>query len=148
MRPLNSLSLESLVELLSSHFSQIDDRRDPHRISYPLHDTLMAGFAMFFLQHPSLLQFQTAMKAKRGRCNLETIFGVRQVPSETQMRELLDEVDVAELGKLFAVLFERLRRAGWATQYQTTIASGEHAGAYYVMALDGTDYFSSMKLEC
>src|SRR2546421_6975051 len=114
MRPLNSLSLEALVALLSSQFSQIEDRRDPLRINYPLPDTLMAGFAMFFFQHPSLLQFQTAMKEKRGRCNLETLFGVREVPSETQMREVLDEVDVAELGNLLAVLFERLRRAGWA----------------------------------
>lgn len=148
MRPLNSLSLESLVAHLSSHFSQIDDPRHPNRINYSLHDTLMAGFAMFFFQHPSLLQFQTAMKEKRGRCNLETIFGVGHLPSETQMRELLDEVSVGELGKLFAVLFERLRRAGWASQYQTTIEGGQSAGAYYVMALDGTDYFSSMKIEC
>jgi hypothetical protein len=148
MRPLNSLSLESLVELLSSHFSQIDDRRDPYRINYSLHDTLMTGFAMFFFQHPSLLQFQATMKEKRGRCNLETIFGVRHVPSETQMRDLLDEVDVDELGKIFPVLFERIRRAGWADQYQTDIEGGDSAGAYYVMALDGTDYFSSMKIDC
>jgi len=148
MRPLHSLSLEALVTLLSAHFSQIDDRRDSHRINYSLHDTLMAGFAMFFFQHPSLLQFQTAMKEKRGRSNLETIFGVRHLPSETQMREMLDEVAVAELGQLLAVLFERLRRAGWVEQYQTTIEGGESAGAYYVMALDGTDYFSSMKIEC
>ena len=148
MRPLNSLSFEALVALLSAHFSQIEDCRDPQRINYSLHDTLMAGFAMFFFQHPSLLQFQTAMKEKRGRCNLETLFGVHDLPSETQMRELLDEVEVAELGKLFGVLFERLRRAGWAESYQTTITSGSSAGAYYVMALDGTDYFSSMKIAC
>ncbi len=148
MRPLNSLSFDALVTLLSSHFSGLDDHRHPKRINYSLHDTLMTAFAMFFFQHPSLLQFQTAMKQKRGRCNLETLFGVRQLPSETQMRDLLDQVDSQEVRKLLPIFFERMRRAGWASQYQTTLDNGKDAGTYYVVAIDGTDYFSSTKIAC
>ncbi len=91
MRPLNSLNFDSLINLLSVHFSEITDRRRPQRINYSLRDALMTAFAMFFFQYPSLLQFQTAMKQKRGRSGLETLFAVRQLPSETQMRDLLDE---------------------------------------------------------
>jgi|SRR5215213_4350684 len=148
MRPLNSLSFDSLITLLSSHFSGLDDHRHPKRINYSLHDTLMTAFAMFFFQHPSLLQFQTAMKQKRGRCNLETLFAVRQLPSETQMRDLLDDVEAHEVRKLLPIFFERMRRAGWASDYQTTLDNGKQAGTYYVVALDGTDYFSSTKIAC
>jgi hypothetical protein len=148
MRPLNSLNFDSLVKLLSSHFSEIADRRHPKRINYSLHDTLMTAFAMFFFQHPSLLQFQTAMKERRGRCNLETLFAVRQLPSETQMRDLLDQVDSQEVRKLLPIFFAQMRRAGWANEYQTTLENGLDAGNYYVVAIDGTDYFSSTKIDC
>src|SRR5262249_30991360 len=120
----------------------------PRRINYSLPDTLMTAFAMFFFQHPSLLQFQTAMKQKRGRCNLETLFAVRHLPSETQMRDLLDEVEANEVRQLLPIFFERMRRAGWASEYQTTLEKGSTAGNYYVVAIDGTDYFSSAKIAC
>ncbi len=102
MRPLKSLALESIVSLLSDIFSQIADRRDPNRVDYSLHDTLMSAFAMFFFQCPSLLQFQQAMSKKRGLSNLQTIFGVRKVPSESQMREVLDSASPEELRRLLA----------------------------------------------
>ena len=40
---------------------------------------------MMFFQHPSLLQFQRAMEKKRRRCNLQTIFGVHEIPSDPQI---------------------------------------------------------------
>jgi hypothetical protein len=43
----------------------------------------MSGFALMFFQHPSLLQFQERMKQREGRCNLESLFRVKAVPSDT-----------------------------------------------------------------
>ena len=70
MRPLKSLTLESIVELLATTFGELEDPRAAEQLTYPLHDTLMSGFALMFFQHPSLLQFQRAMEQKRRRCNL------------------------------------------------------------------------------
>jgi hypothetical protein len=95
MRPLKSLTLEAIVELLRTTFSTVADGRVATQCRYVLADTLMSGFALMFFQHPSLLQFQRAMAKKRHRCNLRTIFGVQEIPSDTQMRELLDGVEVA-----------------------------------------------------
>jgi hypothetical protein len=108
----------------------------------------MSGFAMMFFQHPSLLQFQRVMKQKQRRCNLETIFGVRDVPSDTQMREILDGVPIESLRGVLPVLFERVRRAGWADQFKTEVPSGTHQGAYYTLMLDGSDYFHSTEIHC
>lgn len=148
MRPLKSLTLESLVATLSEAFRRIDDRRARQRLTYPLHDTLMTGFAMFFFQHPSLLQFQLAMKERRGRCNLETLFGVSQVPSPTQMREIVDAADSDGVRQLLPTFFEQMRRAGWAQDYKSSLPDGAQAGDYYVAAIDGTDYFHSQALDC
>jgi hypothetical protein len=148
MRPLESLSLEALVSLLSDTFQRIPDQRHPDRISFLLHDTLLSGFACMFFQHRSLLQFQRRMKERRGRCNLETIFGVCAVPSDSQMREILDSLETEPLRQLLPVLFEKVRRAGWAKRFKTQLATGNDHSDYYSVALDGTQYFHSTKLEC
>ena len=66
MRPLKSLTFESVIGKLSASFLKICDSRVIERVKYSLHDTLMSGFAMIFFQHPSLLQFQERMKPQSG----------------------------------------------------------------------------------
>ncbi len=148
MRPLQSLNFEAIVELLRSHFQTVEDQRDPRRVSYPLADQLLTAFAVFFFQHPSLLAFQEKLQKKKGRSNLETMFGVREVPSQTQLRENVDSVEPEAVRQLMPLFFEKMRRAGWASQFQSEISSGRDAGKYYVAAVDGTTYFESTALGC
>ena len=131
MRPLKSLTLEAMVELLAPTFRELEDSRAADQLTYPLHDTLMSGFALLFFQHPSLLQFQRVMKQKRRRCNLETLFGGHDVPSDTQMREILDGVEPEPLRALLPQLCEKVRRAGWGGRFTTPLPSGQHRGTYY-----------------
>ena len=148
MRPLQSLNFEAIIELLRSQFRTVVDQRDPRRVSYSLSDQLVTAFAVFFFQHPSLLAFQEKLQKKKGRSNLETMFGVREVPSQTQLRETLDGVAPDEARALMPLLFEKIRRAGWATQFQSEVSSGRDTGKYYVTALDGTAYFDSTAIRC
>jgi len=90
----------------------VDDGRAAAQLSYPLHDTLLSGFAMMFFQHASLLQFQRAMEKKRRRCNLQTIFGVHEIPSDTQMREILDAVKPEAIRGVLPQLWESNRTGG------------------------------------
>jgi hypothetical protein len=148
MRPLKSLTLEAIVDFLAATFGAVEDTRAAEQLHYPLHDTLMSGFALMFFQHPSLLQFQRAMKHKRRRCNLQTIFGVHEVPSDTQMREILDGVEPESIREVFPQLWQKVRRAGWGGRFTTTFPSGQHQGTYYTVALDGSEYFRSSKIQC
>jgi len=54
----------------------------------------------------------------------------------------------ALLRQLLPVLFEKVRRAGWVKLFKTQLATGNTSGNYYCVALDGTQYFHSTKLEC
>lgn len=73
MRPLKSLTLEAIVEILREEFKKVPDKRRAKSISWEMHDVLMAGFAMMFFQNESLLEFQKRMKKNKGQSNLETI---------------------------------------------------------------------------
>ena len=148
MRPLHSLSLEAIIELLAQRFRKLPDERDAAKIDYAVSDVVMSAFAMMFFQHSSLLQFQTALQEKHGLSNLQTIFGVHQIPKDSQMRELLDALDPGDLRPLLSEVFEKMRRAGWLGEFKTNLPSGTHAGDYLVIAFDGSEYFRSTKIQC
>jgi hypothetical protein len=148
MRPLKSLTLEANVELLVTACDALEDPRAADQLTSPLHDTVMSGFALMFFQHPSLLQFQRAMPQKRRRCNLQTLFGVHEVPSDTQLREILDGVEPEPLRALLPLLCEKVRRAGWGGQFTTPRPSGQPQGTYYTVALEGSEYFHSTRSQC
>lgn len=145
MRPLLSLSFEAYRDLLSRGFRAVPDERAPARIQWELPDVLMSAFAMFFFQHPNLLHFQRKMKKATGQANLERLFGVSDVPSDTQMRTLLDSEAAQEpLRRVLPQVFARLQRTGWTVRYVTPV----NGVGSYTVALDGSQYFSSEHLHC
>ncbi len=145
MRPLQHLTFEALRDLLRAQFWQVPDARDPQRITWQLHDVLMSGFAMFYFQHPSMLQFQQSMEKQTGQSNLQRLFGVSSVPSDTQMRTLLDDPAAQEpLRRVLPLVFEWMQRTGWTTRFVTRV----NGVNYYTVVLDGSQYASSEKVIC
>ena len=148
MRPLEKLTFEAMVARLRAQFESLEREERVANFNYPLSDILMSAFAMLFFQDPSLLAFQERLLKKHARCNLQTMFGVRVIPKEAQMRQRLDEVSAEGVRLLLPTLFEQVRRTGWAREWLTEVSSGPSTSAYYVMALDGSDYFSSEAIAC
>jgi hypothetical protein len=142
MKTGKSLSGESLLRLIYDLFKKVPDHRDPGRITFPLEDILMSGFAIFSLKFPSLLKFEDEIRNKRkGRSNLQTIYHVKDVPSDTRMREVLDEVDPSELRKPFTELFALAQRYKVLEQF-------EFFEGQYLLSVDGSGYFISDKIHC
>ncbi len=69
-------------------------------------DVLSSGFAMFSLKSPSLLSFEKRSQAEEG--NLQELYGIGKMCSDTQMREVLDRVDADTLQTGFARLYDLL----------------------------------------
>ena len=134
-----NLSADSLFHLVRSGFREIPDSRSNPVI--PLGDALMSGFAMFSLKDPSLLAFEDRCQDPNDNNNVRSIYGIQSVPSDTQMRTILDSVDPLLLRPLFGDIFRRLQR-GKALE-----AFVYHEG-HYLLSLDGTGYFSSNKIHC
>ena len=77
------LSADALYALIGGGFARVPDPRRPNS-SIPLADALLSAFALFSLKDPSLLAFDQ----RRSDGNLKALFGIGQIPSDTQMREI------------------------------------------------------------
>lgn len=130
------LSADALHGLLRDAFARIPDSRHA-KARIPLPDALMSAFAMFSLKDRSLLAFEE----RRADENLKTVFGIGQIPSDTQMREILDPVAPEYLRDVFGDVFRQLQRGKALEPFEF------YEGAY-LLALDGTGYFSSSEIHC
>ncbi len=91
------LNADALFQGVYNDFSKISDFR-LNNIKISIEDALMSGFAMFSLKDPSLLAFDE----RRGvDLNLNTIYGIGNVPCDTQMRTIPDLADPEELRASF-----------------------------------------------
>lgn len=131
------LSASGLFRCVRQGFKQVEDlRTGVVQISLP--DALMSGFALFSLKEPSLLAFDERRKDPE---NLHTVYGVEQVPSDTQMRTILDDVEPEKLRRVYRDIFRQLQRGKGLAEYRIL-------GQYYLLSLDGTGYFASKKVHC
>lgn len=130
------LSADALFRLVHTGFDHIPDYR-PADVDIALPDVLMSAFAMFSLKAPSLLAFDK----ERAEGNLHTIYGIQRVPCDTYMREILDPVSPKWLRPVFRSVFRQLQR-GKALEPLTFL------DGHYLLALDGTGYFSSKTIHC
>src|SRR6266403_490071 len=130
------LSADALFHLVRSGFANIPDPRGDD-VDISLTDALMSAFAMFSLKAPSLLAFDK----ERAEGNLHTIYGMKRVPCDTRMREILDPVSPKVLRPVFKSIFRQLQR-GKALEAMAFL------DGHYLLALDGTGYFSSKTMHC
>lgn len=128
---------DALFKHLHEQFKKIPDKRSSNK-KIQLDDALMSGFAMFSVKDPSLLAFEE--RRKNEDSNLKTIYGMKDIPSDTQMREILDNVDPKTLRPMFKSLFQKLQRGKKLEQYR-------FLDGHYLLSLDGTGSFSSEKLK-
>src|ERR1700722_7108484 len=129
------LHFDALVLLARRAFDKLPEpRRCP---SFTLADTLMAGLALFSLKDPSLLAFQQRALDH----NLRSVFGLQAIPSDTQLRTILDAVDPDHFRPVFRDVFRQLQRGKVLEDY--VFLEG-----CYLVALDGVEYFRSTKVHC
>ena len=128
-------------KVLTKRFSRISDHRDREKVDHELKDVCMSALAMFCFQDPSLLQFQQRTKAPTLTANLKNLWSIESVPSDSQIRAVMDEIDSIEFEGLFATFFRLLQRGKHLEQYRVL-------DTYYLCVIDGSEYFSSDHIGC
>ncbi|MFK8164702.1 MAG: transposase [Lewinella sp.] len=120
-------------------FDQLDDQRAFNQ-SYALSNCLRAGFSLYSLKAPSMLQFRTMTQAEEY--NLGSVYGVGPIPSDTQFREVLDGVNPDQLRGSFRRLFDHFSA-------QSTLRKAYFAWKDYTcLSIDGVEHFCSKKVSC
>lgn len=131
------LSASGLFRLVRSGFEKVRDHRAAN-VQISLTDALMSAFAMFSLKDSSLLAFDER-RAKDG--NLKRIYTLGSIPSDTQMRTILDDVELDEVKSVYKDVFRQAQRGKVLEEFY-------FMEDYYLLSLDGTGYFSSKKIHC
>lgn len=138
---MDSLSFKGMMEMLQATFDKLPDYRTGKNIQYEISDAAVGAFAVFFTQSPSFLGYQRDMQRQKGQNNGSSLFGARQVPTDNQIRNLLDPIEPMHLHAPFWTLFSTLEDAGVLEAYRTLNDT-------YLCALDGTYYFNSQRICC
>jgi DNA-directed RNA polymerase subunit RPC12/RpoP len=138
---METLAIDSLIKELKLSFAEFPDLRTGSNSQYEMADAGMGAFSVFFTQCASFLEYQEEMKRLKGRSNAENLFGMRNIPSDSHIRSLLDPVSPKLLSGLYRLIFARLEAAGILEPFRS------HARSLLI-ALDGTEYFSSQKIHC
>ena len=133
---------DDLLSLISEQVAKIPDHRT-YKLNgkISLHDAVMSALALMHLKYPSLLQFDKDKLQPEIRSNLESLYHVNKVPSDTHMRVMLDPVPTRELAHCFKALFAFVQRSGRLKQFH-------YFEEGYLAPCDGTGHFSSGKNHC
>ena len=136
------LSFIVLLGFLQSAIAQVKDPRQASNATrYSLKDVFLGAFSVFFMQCESFLEHQRQMHSRHGRDNAQSLFGLGQIPTHPQIRNILDQTAAKSLFSVFRCVYQALQRSGYLKPYQCL-------GGNLLVTLDGSQYFSSLKLHC
>lgn len=143
-----------MIALLTEAVSAFPDKRTGKNTQYTLADAALGAFSVFFTQSPSFLAHQREMQKSMGLNNAHSLFGMIDLPTDNHIRDLLDEVSPKLTFSVFEGILEQLKKEGILEQFRVAgLAKKEEdtsspPSGLLLIALDGTEYFSSTKIDC
>ena len=136
------LSFDGLLGTLRQSIERLTDPRKPSNGRlYSLSDATLGAFSAFYMQSNSFLEYQRHLESREGRNNAESLFGLEQIPSLEQIRNILDQIAASGLFGVFDRVYQALKQQGYLKSFETL-------GANLLVALDGTEYYSSQSISC
>ena len=119
----------------------LPDQRQGRNTTYTMADFAFGAFASFFMQSPSFLAHQRHLETGQGRSNCETLFGMRKIPGDGQIRAKLDAVEPVMFHPMFADIVAELEQSGG-------LEAMRGLDGLVLIALDGTEFHCSDKIHC
>ncbi len=140
------------MKLLGGHLTRLReccatmlDPRSGKNCQYSMIDVGMAAFSVFFTKSPSFLAHQKLLAERRGLSNCLTLFGMKKIPSDNQIRNLLDPVPPEHFDPVFIDVARDLDNRGALAALRSRRSGLDHKT---LIALDGTECFNSCKIGC
>lgn len=130
------LNVDSLITAIRQDFQEIPDSRSANS-KITLDDALMSAFAMFQLKDRSLLAFDERRREEEH--NLRVIYGLSNIPCDSQMRTILDPLPLSAMRAPFLSVFRQIQRG---KDFEKMVYYDGH----YLLSGDGTGFYSSEKV--
>ena len=132
---------DRLIAALHRCCQALPDRRRGKNTTYAIADFALAAFAPFFMQSPSFLAHQRHLETGHGRSNCETLFGMRKIPGDSQVRVMLDPIEPALFYPMFADIVAELDQCAGLEAMRVL-------DGHVLIAWDGTEYHCSDTISC
>jgi hypothetical protein len=104
-------------------------------------DFALAAFAPFFTQSLSFLVHQRHLETGQGRSSRQTLFGMREIPGDSQIRAKLDATEPDRFDPMFADLVAKLDQCGGLDAMRCL-------GGHVLIGLDGAEFHCPDKIHC
>ena len=133
--------LDSLLDRFQQAASALPDPRTGSNKRYAVSDAAVCALSTFFFQSPSFLDFQRRMHEESARSNCHSLFGVSKIPSDNQIRNLLDALDPSLFADLFPLCLDTVRDQGGLDPFL-------RLDGRLLIALDGIQFHGSDSIHC
>ncbi|PIP96134.1 MAG: hypothetical protein COW78_02710 [Bdellovibrio sp. CG22_combo_CG10-13_8_21_14_all_39_27] len=140
-----NLNGQNYLEMAHESFCKIEDHRALSEI--PLSDFLMSALAIFKLKMSTLLELDKHRKMDKVRAqNIKKVFKVKErIPSDTHLRDVIDQIPYYLLRDPFKKIFNLLHREKVLAQFKYSIPGIQDS---LLTSMDGTGHFHSTKVNC
>jgi len=131
-----------LLDIFKDNIKNIKDtRRQRSDLKYSFNEIILGAFSMLYFQNSSWLDFQNKLGTTEGKNNAKMIFGIENIPVENHIKTQLDKIKPSSFKKVYDDILLKCERLNIIKQF---IFMKE----YLLVAVDGTQYFSSKKVKC
>src|SRR3990167_3304902 len=138
---LASLSFNGIVDVVKDVGATFSDKRRGKNTQYSMADIVLSAFSVFYLQSPSFLSYQQEMEHEHSNNNARTLFGITKIPSDNQIRNLLDEEKPEILFPIFEAIFDKLAETKQLDNFRGRLGD-------LLFAFDGVEYHRSHDINC
>ena len=135
------MKFQEMLDSLRLCLEGLPEHRTGRNTQYEIADAGLSAFSLSHMQSPSFLAHQRDMQRNKGRNNVQGLFGVKRIPCDGQIRNMLDPVDPAQLREPFWEIYHCLDERGHLDRYRGV-------GGTRLISLDGSQYFSSQEIHC
>ena len=137
--PPTILVFSAFLNFLQEGIEKIKDPRGKSNATrFKISDVMLSAFSMFFMQSQSFLEYQRQLQSRSGKDNVQSIFGVAKIPSDPQIRNILDLISATSLSVVFEKIYQFLQLGNHLNRY-------ERLGGNLLICLDGTEYQSCVE---
>lgn len=130
--------VNKIIEILKKSFSEVKGHRYKNS-QIELSDYLTSAYAMLHLKDPSLHHYRINYEERSS--NLQRIYGINELRSDSAMREGLDGILSSELQSCFKPCLELLDNQGIMEEYKVL-------DKYQCLLFDGTEHYCSCTNPC
>ena len=138
----NPFTLRHIIEQFKLHWDTAPDiRKANNNMRYTISDAIMSAYSVFFMQSSSFLAHQRILHENKGRNNATSLFEIERIPSDQQIRNLLDPLDVKHFHANFWDIFDKFKILGHLEDFRSKLGT-------FLLAVDGVTHFSSENISC